>query len=904
MRLAAIVLALVAVTITSEVNAAPPERARNAAAGNKIPEPKIYFLHIKSDIKSRYAKTLVTSKVANPADKAQEVVYQMTIPESAFISNFTMLVDDQLMEGQVKERTEAKHEYHAAKESGQTAGHVATATVRDSNQVRISVNVGPLSKVTFNVTYEELLARRKARYELAINVNPGQVVPDMSIDVFIEENRNITLLQVPEFRSTNEIDFEERDEIFNLTQVTKISKQKLHLNFAPSESDQIRLSGNGKQGLGGRFVVRYDVDRKNQPASEVLTKDGYFVHFFTPPEEEPLPKHVVFVLDVSGSMYGTKMSQLKEAMNAILDELRPQDFFNLIEFSHPVTILNLDTPSNSTVIQLVESSSWYEQTTPSPEKAIRSVPDKVDAYPATPFYISIAKEAVEKMSANGGTNIHDSVKAAIEVTKKAVPNNDKEGKLPAPIIIFLTDGEATVGETSADQILKIIPEDQKESVPVFSLAFGDDADLKFLKRLSLRAGAFARKIYEAADAALQLRDFYRQVASPLLTNATFNYDQNKVEGKVLTKQKFGLVFSGSELVVAGKLNSGVEELSGTVFTSNRNFPLLPFPGERPEPVVRDTEDNFLERLWAFLSIKQSLDKYEAWKVDAAPAKEGEEKSAAQKAKEEALRLALQFSFVTPVTSLIVVKKDDTTAKPSTNQNDIKKIVIQNEEEDEATAYPSGASYSAIALQAQGGYSILKKRITPTRRPIRPSGHGYGGSSLLQRIPSPPRTTTLALPSGFIMQKESVAEEALDSDFDSDLVPANLPTTMTAPIETTTIEATIPISSIPWLVPSEGDNNSSDWQNFKLENSTEIYKVLSFSKSQNVTGEACGQTTTPGICRPFTACVLRSFSETTSAENFTKNFKCDISLEGEIFLGACCPVDNAGVTTTRLEAEVN
>jgi len=66
-------------------------------------------------------------------------------------------------------------------------------------------------------------------------------------------------------------------------------------------------------------------------------------------------------------------------------------------------------------------------------------------------------------------------------------------------------------------------------VPIFSLAFGDDADLKFLKRLSLRAGAFARKIYEAADAALQLRDFYRQVASPLLKNITFDYDATKVK---------------------------------------------------------------------------------------------------------------------------------------------------------------------------------------------------------------------------------------------------------------------------------------------------------------------------------------------------------------------------------------
>lgn len=32
------------------------------------------------------------------------------------------------MEGQVKERVEAKHEYHAAQAAGQSAGHVATAS--------------------------------------------------------------------------------------------------------------------------------------------------------------------------------------------------------------------------------------------------------------------------------------------------------------------------------------------------------------------------------------------------------------------------------------------------------------------------------------------------------------------------------------------------------------------------------------------------------------------------------------------------------------------------------------------------------------------------------------------------------------------------------------------------------
>lgn len=58
---------------------------------------------------------------------------------------------------------------------------------------------------------------------------------------------------------------------------------------------------------------------------------------------------------------------------------------------------------------------------------------------------------------------------------------------------------------------------------MFSLAFGNGADYNFLRKLSLANSAFARNIYEASDAALQLRNFYKQVASPLLSNVTFNY---------------------------------------------------------------------------------------------------------------------------------------------------------------------------------------------------------------------------------------------------------------------------------------------------------------------------------------------------------------------------------------------
>ena len=66
--------------------------------------------------------------------------------------------------------------------------------------------------------------------------------------------------------------------------------------------------------------------------------NGYFVHFFAPANLPPLKKHVVFVLDTSGSMWGRRMEQLKEAMNKILADLTPDDFFNIFTFSSEVVV--------------------------------------------------------------------------------------------------------------------------------------------------------------------------------------------------------------------------------------------------------------------------------------------------------------------------------------------------------------------------------------------------------------------------------------------------------------------------------------------------------------------------------------------------------------------------------------
>lgn len=63
------------------------------------------------------------------------------------------------------------------------------------------VNVAALSKVTFNLTYQELMKRQKGLYEHAIYINPGQTVDDLRVEVAIQESRDITTLNVPPLRN-------------------------------------------------------------------------------------------------------------------------------------------------------------------------------------------------------------------------------------------------------------------------------------------------------------------------------------------------------------------------------------------------------------------------------------------------------------------------------------------------------------------------------------------------------------------------------------------------------------------------------------------------------------------------------------------------------------------------------
>ncbi len=91
----------------------------------------------------------------------------------------------------------------------------------------------------------------------------------------------------------------------------------------------------------------------------------------------------------------------------------------------------------------------------------------------------------------------------------------------ANLLILLTDGEHNSGGVKTKRIAKKLLRQMSQSkrkMNVCGLAFGRGADFSLLKEISSKTGGVARMIYEDSDAALQLENFYAEIAAPILAN--------------------------------------------------------------------------------------------------------------------------------------------------------------------------------------------------------------------------------------------------------------------------------------------------------------------------------------------------------------------------------------------------
>jgi len=337
---------------------------------------------------------------------------------------------------------------------------------------------------------------------------------------------------------------------------------------------------------------------------------GYFMHVFSPQIADLgtyLPKDVIFVLDRSGSMGGRKIEQLKDAFSEIVYQVHDEDRFNVISFSS-----NID--------------QWQEE----------MVQADLENKQSSVQYIN----AIDPI---GSTNINQALLDALEMY---------QGDLEAvPIIVFLTDGLPTAGVTNNAQIRENVLYANDKSVSIYSLGFGDDVDFDFLSALSLENRGFAVKIPESEDASDMMQGFYETISVPLLQNIYFNYTGGSTD---VIPDFLPSLFAGSEAVVVGRFDRTRESITSTVTGTTSEGPRV---FEEYWKVDQDSQMEFIPRLWAHRMIIHYMERMVV---------EGETEYLQQKI----IDLALDYSFVTPYTSFIlVIQEPEAPSDDATEQVD-------------------------------------------------------------------------------------------------------------------------------------------------------------------------------------------------------------------------------------------
>uniref|UniRef100_A0A672S2Y3 Inter-alpha-trypsin inhibitor heavy chain H2-like n=1 Tax=Sinocyclocheilus grahami TaxID=75366 RepID=A0A672S2Y3_SINGR len=571
-----------------------------AIQGNDI---TVKSYKVESRITSRFAHTTVKSSVVNSGPNAQSIGFNVEIPKRAFINNFTMNVNGITFTGSVKEKSVARNLYAQARARGKAAGIVRTNS-QAMETFRTEVHVPPGSKVEFELHYQEMMQRKLGVYQHTLHLQPGRLVPLLQVDVYIFEPKGIKFVT-----ASNTLG----EQFSDLTKITH-TKEKAHIVFKPTLQQQRKCENCTESAVDGVFTVKYDVERESN-AGELQVSDGHFVQFFAPSDLSPLSKNIVFVIDVSGSMWGLKMKQTVEAMKAILDDLSMDDYFSIIDFNHNVRCWNED---------LVQASS---------------------------IQVNEAKKYIQSIKPNGGTNINEALLRAVQMLLRA-SNQGLIDPRSVSMIILVSDGDPTVGEIKLSTIQKNVKRVMREEFSLYSLGIGFDVDFDFLERIAMDNRGIAQRIYANHDAADQLKTFYSQVSSPLLRTIAIHFPENAVNN--MTQNRFDKFFHGSELIVAGKLQpSDLTTLQSLTTASAANMDL----NIKTEADIHGLDSvlsthqhsftGFARQMWAYITVNQLL-------AERSLAPTANKK---RRITQRIMALAVEHQFVTPFTAMLVEGHD-------------------------------------------------------------------------------------------------------------------------------------------------------------------------------------------------------------------------------------------------------
>jgi Ca-activated chloride channel homolog len=328
--------------------------------------------------------------------------------------------------------------------------------------------------------------------------------------------------------------------------------------YSPTHRLVVRDRGNRNEvravGDGREVTILLPLRNASNASVSVLTHrpdsdPGFALITITPPasSNRTTPRDLTFVIDVSGSMRGQKLEQAKAAGHALLSSLAREDRFRLIDFSTDVNSFR-----DGFVLASTEN-------------------------------IRAARRYLDGLRADGSTNIS----GALEEALSARTDNER-----LPLVVFLTDGEPTVGLRDPEEIAALAGR-RRGDVRLFTVGVSADVNSALIERLAVEGRGTAHFVRADENVERPVSLLASRLTNPVLTNVRVTVDGVRLS-QVLPVAPID-IFAGQDLVLLARYDG---DGNSTVRIEGRSSDGRISWNRTAQFSRRSSANGFVPRLWA------------------------------------------------------------------------------------------------------------------------------------------------------------------------------------------------------------------------------------------------------------------------------------------------------------------
>jgi Ca-activated chloride channel homolog len=560
------------------------------------------------------ARTSVRQTFRNDGPHRVEGIYVFPLPDGAAVDRMRLHIGERVIEGEIREKEQARKEYTEAREAGKRTSLVEQ---QRANLFTTSIaNLEPGATVVVEIGYLETIAFVDGLFSLRIPLTlTPRYIPGTPQEGRKGSGWSADTDRVPDASLiTPPVTTQSSDHKVTLHADIEagVPLELIASRYHPVTVTEIDAARGHHQVLlaDGSAPMDHDIELTWRAKPEAIaqaalfseTRDGmaHYLLMVLPPANELQPEHatikrdLVFVIDTSGSMHGTSIEQAKRALLLGLDGLQPGDRFNVLQFNNVTSALFAGS---------------------------------VDASAGN---VDRAREYVRRLVANGGTEMRPALKQVLRVAGSETHLRQ---------IVFITDG--SVGNEV--ELVELI-EAQLGSARLFTVGIGSAPNGLFMRKAA-EAGrgsfTFISALHEVEE---RMQRLVRKLEQPQVTGIQVEWSGGM--DVIAVPETAPDLYAGEPVLVRARLPN-----------PPRVSDQLTVSGDSPTgrwlvqlPLAMQREHAGVASVWARGRIEQLLDE----------ARRGADE---EKIRAAVVETALTHHLVSPHTSLVAV--DRTPLPPAT-----------------------------------------------------------------------------------------------------------------------------------------------------------------------------------------------------------------------------------------------